>query len=122
MLGLARERTSDPEISYLQAFAEDAELPVDSADVVVSILALHYVADFQTVIKRIARWLVAGGTFVLVVDHPVFTAPNPPTEFLNAGRSEMVWPLNHYFDEGVCGSTSGTSRALSSTTGGWRRR
>lgn len=101
MLRLARERTTDPRITYLKAFAEEAELPAGSADVVVSILALHYVADFEKVITRIARWLVAAGVLVIIVEHPVFTAPHPATGFLMEDGVEVSWPLNSYFDEGV---------------------
>lgn len=100
MHDLARERTRDAGIEYLRAFAEDADLPDESADIVVSILALHYVADFKGAVGRIARWLVADGVFVLVVEHPVFTAPQPPAEFAVESGTEKVWPLSHYFDEG----------------------
>ena len=43
---------SDSRITYVQAFAEEAEFPKASADVVVSVLALHYVADLLPVLQR----------------------------------------------------------------------
>lgn len=45
MLERARAAVSDERATFVRAFAEDLELPSASADVVVSILALHYVAD-----------------------------------------------------------------------------
>jgi SAM-dependent methyltransferase len=101
MLALAAERTDDAQITYVRAFAEDAERPDHSADVVGSLLALHYVEDFACVVENVARWLVPGGVFVFVVEHPVATAPKPRDEFLLADEVEVAWPLHHYFDEGV---------------------
>jgi SAM-dependent methyltransferase len=101
MLALAVERTDDLQITYLRAFAEDAERPDLSADVVGSVLALHYVEDFARVVEKVARWLVPGGIFVFVVEHPVATAPKPRDGFLLAHGIEVAWPLNHYFDEGA---------------------
>jgi ubiquinone/menaquinone biosynthesis C-methylase UbiE len=60
MLALAQRRTTDHRVRYLRAFAEDAWLPEASADLVVSSLALHYVADFDGVMVRIAEWLRQG--------------------------------------------------------------
>jgi len=100
MLRLARERTSEPRVTYLHAFAEEAELPPGSTDLVVSILALHYVADFAGVVRRVADWLVPTGVLVVIVEHPVFTAPGP-SSFLIEDGIEVAWPVNRYFDEGV---------------------
>jgi SAM-dependent methyltransferase len=100
MLELARERTTDRSISYARAFAEDAQVPAESVDVVVSILALHYVADFARVVESIARWLVPGGVFVAVVEHPVATSQDPHDGFTMEGDVKVAWPVNHYFDEG----------------------
>ena len=49
MLALARARSTDPRVRYVQAFAEDLSLRPTSVDLVVSSLALHYVADLGTV-------------------------------------------------------------------------
>jgi len=45
----------------LRAFAEDADQPRASADVVVSILALHSLDDLATVLSSLERWLVDDG-------------------------------------------------------------
>jgi SAM-dependent methyltransferase len=100
MLALARERTTDRSISYVRTFAEDADLPAESVDVVVSILALHYVAEFAQVVESIARWLVPGGVLVAVVEHPVATSQDPHEGFTMESDVKVAWPVNHYFDEG----------------------
>jgi ubiquinone/menaquinone biosynthesis C-methylase UbiE len=100
MLEVARERTADPEIEYIQAFAEDALVAPESVDVVVSILALHYVANHEQVLRAVAQWLVAGGIFVLIVEHPVSTAQDPWVGYTMDGDVETAWLLSNYFDEG----------------------
>ena len=101
MLSLARERTSDTRITYVQAFAEEAEFPKASADVVVSVLALHYVADLLPVLQRIARWLVPGGTFVEILEHPIFTSQVVRSGWNTENGQHVAWPVSDYFDEGA---------------------
>lgn len=48
--------------------------PAVAFDLVVSSLALHYVADLAAVMAGAQRALVAGGRFVLSVEHPVITS------------------------------------------------
>jgi SAM-dependent methyltransferase len=43
-------------------------------DLVVSSLALHYVAEIEVVLAGVYRALVAGGRFVFSVEHPVITS------------------------------------------------
>ena len=74
MLTLARKRTADDRVRYLLAFAEDVTLAPTSVDIVVSSLALHYVADFDVVMTRIAGWLRPGGWLVASMEHPMRTA------------------------------------------------
>jgi SAM-dependent methyltransferase len=101
MLQLARERTSDVRVSYLHAFAEDVELPAASADVVVSVLALHYVADLDPVLATIAAWLDHGGTFVEIVEHPIFTAQRERSGWMTVQGRHAAWPVSDYFEEGA---------------------
>ncbi len=105
MLTLARERSSNARIAYVQAFAEDAEFATASADVVVSVLALHYVADLVPVLQRIARWLVAGGILVEIVEHPIFTSQLLRSGWNTENGRRVAWPVSDYFDEGPRTST-----------------
>lgn len=53
---------------------EEVTLPPATIDVVLSSLAFHYVATFETLIKSISVWLKPGGVLVFSVEHPVYTA------------------------------------------------
>jgi SAM-dependent methyltransferase len=101
MLGLAGERTSIDLIRYVNAYVEDVVLPDASADVVVSILALHYVAELDPVLAAVARWLDRGGTFVGIVEHPIFTAQRRRSGWITEEGRHVAWPVGDYFDEGA---------------------
>jgi SAM-dependent methyltransferase len=101
MLRLARDRTSDARITYVQAFVEEADFGKASADVIVSVLALHYVADLMPVLHRIASWLVAGGMFVEIVEHPIFTSQLVRSGWNIENGRRVAWPVSDDFDEGA---------------------
>ena len=103
MLALARERTGDPRVGYVQAFAEDLALPDGRFDLVVSSLAFHYVADLGAVLGQVARWLRPGGDLVASMEHPMRTAelgrlddPAVAGRYDIEGRRDQSW-----FVEGV---------------------
>ena len=87
MLAKAHERTKHDNVRYIRAAIEDADFPPESFDVVLSSLALHYVADFGSVVKKVRRFLSAGGTFIFSAEHPVFTAQGPQQWHYNADGS-----------------------------------
>lgn len=101
MLSVAKSRTSGDGIEYVRAFAEDAQVDPGSADLVVTILALHYVEDFVGVVRSVWNWLQSLGEFVMIVEHPVATAPDPWQGYTtDEAGVEQAWLLTHYFDEG----------------------
>src|SRR6185437_4006758 len=63
-----------PRVRYCRASAESLSLAPECLDLVVSSLALHYVADYGTLIRRVAGWLRPGGHVVYSVEHPICTA------------------------------------------------
>ena len=90
-----------PRVQYVRADLEHFNLPPGFADLVVSSMALHYVADFDGLVRRVARWLAGGGAFVFTVEHPVVTAPVVAADcvvddYADEGRRERTW-----FVEGV---------------------
>jgi SAM-dependent methyltransferase len=105
MLGLARERTNDPRIGYVNAFVEDVAFADASADVVVSVLALHYVAELDPVLAAVAAWLEPGGTFVEIVEHPIFSAQVEKSGWIDEQGHHAAWPVSDYFDEGARNTT-----------------
>jgi ubiquinone/menaquinone biosynthesis C-methylase UbiE len=100
MLELARARTSDARVTYRRAFVEDAELPAASADVVLSVLALHYVADLDAAVARIAGWLSPGGDVVAIVEHPIGLATVPDRGFATTRLGRRAFLLHSYAAEG----------------------
>ena len=98
MLGLAAAR-GHPRVRYCQASADTLELAPGRLDVVVSSLALHYVADYSALIGRVAGWLRPGGHLVYSVEHPVRTARNPMTGWAVTADGATVWPVDDYAAE-----------------------
>jgi SAM-dependent methyltransferase len=99
MLQRARELTSDPRVTYTRGFVEDVELTAGAADVVTSVLALHYVEEIAPVLARMASWLAPAGTLLAVIEHPIVTSQNPKVG-LRTVDGASVWPIDDYFAEG----------------------
>jgi 2-polyprenyl-3-methyl-5-hydroxy-6-metoxy-1,4-benzoquinol methylase len=80
-------------IRFEHAFMEEVCLPPGSLDLVVSSLALHYVADVRDLLSRVAGWLRPGGRLVASMEHPIVSAPL-------VQEDENGWALRDYADEG----------------------
>jgi SAM-dependent methyltransferase len=74
MCAAARRTLDGTAGRVVETTIEAWDAPPASADVVVSRLALHYVADVAPVFARVHRALVDGGRFVFSVEHPVITS------------------------------------------------
>ncbi len=99
MLARARAATSDSAITYMHSPIEEMDLPAACCNLVYSSLALHYLPDFDAVCGMASRALVAGGSFVFSVEHPLYTAPSNP-DWIARTSNQQVWPLNQYLIEG----------------------
>ena len=64
---------------------EEASFAAARFDLVVSVLALHYVDDYRGVMARIAEWLTPGGVLVYSTGHPIFTAHLPYDGWVREG-------------------------------------
>jgi SAM-dependent methyltransferase len=100
MLSRARASTQDPGIEYRRDAIEDIDFPPDSFDVVLSSLALHYVARYDRVCAAVARCLADGGAFVLSVEHPIFTARAAQEWVCGPDGARRHWPVDDYQEEG----------------------
>lgn len=87
-------------IEYKVLGIEDFDYPARSYDIVISSLALHYVEDLAPVFAKINNTLVAGGTFVFTMEHPVFTAYGSQEWFYDDEGKPVHWPVDRYFVEG----------------------
>lgn len=89
-----------PVITYQQASLETFE-PVDPPfDLIVSMLALHYIADYRAIVRRIAGWLTPHGRFAFSVEHPVYTASGTAAWHPGPDGAPAHWPVDRYRDEG----------------------
>ncbi len=100
MLARARASTNDAAIEYRRLAIEDIDFSAGAFDVVLSSLALHYVEHFDLVCRKVHYGLVPGGTFVLSVEHPVFTARASQDWYYGQHGERLHWPLDHYQEEG----------------------
>ncbi len=100
MLARARAMTDDAAIDYRRMAIEDIDFVPDSFDLVLSSLALHYVANFETVVAKVWRCLKPGGTFLFSAEHPVFTASGAQGWHRDTTGEILHWPIDDYFREG----------------------
>jgi SAM-dependent methyltransferase len=101
MLAQAKALTNDPAIQYRRSAIEDFEFHDSEFDVVISSLALHYVERFDVACKNICQVLVVGGTFVVSVEHPIFTSRAQQEWCLSADGDRLHWPIDGYHEEGI---------------------
>jgi SAM-dependent methyltransferase len=102
MLGLARAEWSHPRLTYLREAIEQAAFPPDRFDLVVSSMALHYVADYRGLVRRIAGWLVRGGILVYSTEHPVYLTRACPDGWIrDAAGQRRHWAVDAYAEEGL---------------------
>ncbi|GIP21015.1 bifunctional 2-polyprenyl-6-hydroxyphenol methylase/3-demethylubiquinol 3-O-methyltransferase UbiG [Paenibacillus sp. J22TS3] len=101
MLERARIMTDDPNIEYRRLAIEDIDFNEGEFDVVISSLALHYVEDFDLICRKIHHCLVPGGSFVMSVEHPIYTALAQQAWFYGPQGEKLHWPVDHYHQEGL---------------------
>lgn len=100
MIAVARQRNASAQTEYRCMAIEDFDFPVDSFDVVISSLTFHYLESFGDVCALVRRTLVAGGTFVFSVEHPVFTAEGSEQWICDDRGERLYWPVDNYFMQG----------------------
>lgn len=100
MLEVARHKNTFDNITYLHDSIDDVSFEHNSFDVVISSLAIHYIADFERLAKNIAHWLVADGQLVFSVEHPIFTAEGSQDWFYDENGKIAHFPVDNYFYEG----------------------
>lgn len=100
MLQRARSENGSAKTEYLCMPIEDIDFPADSFDIVLSSLAFHYVESFEEICKKVSGVLLAGGSFVFSVEHPVFTAYGTEDWYYDREGNILHWPVDNYFTEG----------------------
>lgn len=100
MIAKARDKNSDPKITYRVCRLEDYDYPADSFDCVISNLALHYLADIDAIFRKVYLTLETDGIFLLNMEHPVFTAGVNQDWIYDSNGNPQHWPVNDYFYSG----------------------
>lgn len=99
MLAEAKRRGGDA-VGYRLCGIEDYEYPPAEWDLVVSNLALHYIADLDAVYKKVFTTLTPGGVFLLNIEHPSFTAGVGQDWVYAPDGAPLYWPIDGYFTPG----------------------
>lgn len=100
MLAEARASTQDRMIAYRRLAIEDVAQCAGPFDLVVSSLALHYVADYGVALRDVARLLRTGGLIAFSVEHPIMTALPEQRWQRDTDRNCSHWPVDRYSEEG----------------------
>ena len=90
-----------PSINYQCIAIEDYTFPADTFDVVISSLAFHYLKSFDDISLKIYKSLVANGTFIFSVEHPIFTASGKQDWYYDDNGNILHWAVDRYFTEGI---------------------
>lgn len=99
MLERAKTETSSPVVRYARADLETLGLPPDSADLVVSSMAFHYVEDFARLVRMLHTALRPGGDLVFSVEHPIYAARAEP-EWVATSDGRRAFAIADYAIEG----------------------
>lgn len=101
MLQEARTRNSHPSIEYVQTALEDAVMTIDSYDIAVSSLVMHYVADYEAVIQSIRDALKEDGILLFSTEHPIVTARKEGNKWsTDAEGNRIHFAVDNYQEQG----------------------
>jgi SAM-dependent methyltransferase len=98
MISAAQHNLAGTGGEVVHSALEDWEFPSQAFDLVVSRLALHYLADLDTLCVNVHDSLVPGGRFICSVEHPVITSCNRGWP---EGTLRQDWVVDDYFDTGL---------------------
>jgi SAM-dependent methyltransferase len=93
----ARQNLNHPAVQVIRARIEDWDYPPNQIDLVLSRLALHYVADLAQTFRNVYQTLRPGGRFVFSMVHPVITSCDRSRE---GGGQRHDWIVDDYFVPG----------------------
>lgn len=101
MLEIAQTKNEFNNVKFEKMDINNMTFAPESFDIAFSSLALHYIQNFEGVVKQVNHLLTDKGTFIFSVEHPVFTAEGSEQWRLKDDGTIDSFPVDHYFDEGV---------------------
>lgn len=99
MLARAAAETKSAAVTYRRADLEMLELEPESADLIVSSMAFHYVEDFARLARTLHAALAAGGRLAFSIEHPIYAARAEP-EWVTAADGRQAFAIADYGVEG----------------------
>ena len=99
MIEQAKKRDPSDGIIYRVCDLEDYEYPLETYDLVISNLVLHYIKDLKLVYNRVYQTLKSDGVFVFNIEHPTFTAGVNQQWITDDGKN-LHWPVDNYYYPG----------------------
>ena len=99
MIEQARKRNPSDGIQYCVCSLQDFEYPLETYDMVISNLVLHYVEDLENIYRSVYRTLKPDGIFLLNIEHPTFTA-GVNQQWITDGDQNSYWPVDNYYYPG----------------------
>jgi len=103
MLEIAIRDIKDSRITFVEKSIEDFNAKNATFDLIVSSLALHYIADLYDTFNKINICLKLGGHLVFSVEHPIATCSqgiHPGWEKDPSGHKKC-WRVDEYSNEGI---------------------
>jgi len=100
MINEARSRNAAENITYKVCSLEGYGYPEDAYDFVISNLALHYIADLDSIFGKVFQTLKPDGIFLFNIEHPVFTAGINEDWLYDQNGTPSAWPIDNYFYPG----------------------
>ncbi|MPZ54664.1 MAG: methyltransferase domain-containing protein [Acidimicrobiia bacterium] len=80
----------------------------DSVDAAFSALVLEHLADHEGYFSETARVVAPGGALVVVINHPIWTAPGSTP--IRERDGEVTWRPGEYFSKGWSDETAGEGK------------
>lgn len=102
MLEMAMNENYSPDIQYINKSMTDLHELTEKFDVVFSSLAVHYIEDFDKLVRDIYNLLNEGGYFIFSQEHPLTTALLTQDYWTRNSDDEIIhYNLTTYTQEGV---------------------
>lgn len=95
MFEMSKKTMNRPSGQVIHTTIEEWDYPESHFHLVVSRLAIHYLADIDSLFHKVHKSLANEGTFVFSIEHPVITSSYTQPE-----GSKQTWLVDNYFHTG----------------------
>ncbi len=101
MLEVAKQKSKNLNIDYHLGELSDINFNDQQFDLVLSSLVIHYIEDYEQLVKDVHTLLDKDGLFIFNVEHPTFTANGSQDWHYNEDGTIMHFPVDNYYVEGA---------------------